>query len=161
MYDKEYMKQPRWIIDAYKGTEIHWSKSQMEIHKKLNELDIYDVRFTNLRDRFALEFLVTLPGKDKPRAVRIVVPLSSQTGEEKQRERELNRIHRVLVNHLKSKFVAIASGLSEFEEEFMSHLVITDKHGNSRTMGEALLPEYHKAIDSGENPDFKLLGDGN
>jgi len=63
-------------------------------------------------------------------------------------------------NHLKSKFVAIASGLSEFEEEFMSHLVITDKHGTSRTMGEALLPEYHKAIDSGENPDFKLLGDG-
>jgi hypothetical protein len=42
----------------------------------------------------------------------------------------------------------------------MSHLVITDKHGNSRTMGEALLPEYHKAMDSGENPDFKLLGDG-
>jgi hypothetical protein len=154
------MKQPRWITGAYKGTDIHWSKSQTEIYKKLNELGIYDIRFTNLRDRFALEFLVTLPERDKPRAVRIIVPLRVQVDDEKRRERELNRIHRVLLNHLKSKFVAITSGLSEFEEEFMSHLVITDKHGNSRTLGESLLPEYHKAIDSGENPDFKLLGNG-
>ena len=101
-----------------------------------------------------------LPKREKPRAVRIIVPLRAQIEDDKQREQGLNRIHRVLFNHLKSKFVAIASGLSEFEEEFMSHLVITDKHGTSRTMGEALLPEYHKAIDSGENPDFKLLGDG-
>jgi hypothetical protein len=42
----------------------------------------------------------------------------------------------------------------------MAHLVITDKAGNSRTMGDALLPEYRKSIDSGDNPDFKLLGDG-
>ena len=103
---------------------------------------------------------MTLPEREKPRAVRIVVPLRARIEDDKQRERELNRIHRVLLNHLKGKFVAIASGLSEFAEEFMPHLVITDKHGNSRTMGEALLPDYRKAIDSGENPDFKLLGDG-
>ncbi len=42
----------------------------------------------------------------------------------------------------------------------MAHLVITDKAGNSRTMGDALLPEYRKSIDSGDN-SVKLLGDGN
>lgn len=42
----------------------------------------------------------------------------------------------------------------------MAHLIITDKNGNSRTMGEALLPQYRDSIESGENKEFKLLGDG-
>lgn len=63
----------------------------------------------------------------------------------------------MLLNHIKAKFIAIGKGLVEFEKEFMAHLVITDKEGNSRTMGEALLPQYRKNIDSGENQDFKLL----
>ena len=76
--------------------------------------------------------------------------------DEAKRVKELNIVHRILAAHIKAKFVAIGRGLTEFEQEFMAHLVITDRAGNSRTMGDALLPEYRKSIDSGDNPDFKL-----
>lgn len=154
------MNFPRWIREAYKGTDVHWSRSQGAIHKMLNELDIFEVRFTNMRDKFALEFLVKIAEDQKPRVVRIVTPLHYQGNDEAKRTKELNIVHRILAVHIKAKFVAIGRGLTEFEQEFMAHLVITDKAGNSRTMGDALLPEYRKSIDSGDNPDFKLLGDG-
>lgn len=154
------MIQPNWIKNAYKGTDVHWSKSQTQIYKMLNELGIYDVRFTNVKDRFVLEFLVTLAEGEKPRAVRIVSPVKYTGDDEAKRTRELNITHRMLVAHIKAKFVAIGRGLTEFEQEFMAHLVITDSHGNSRTMGEALLPQYKESIESGENKEFRLLGDG-
>jgi hypothetical protein len=68
--------------------------------------------------------------------------------------------HRLLVAHIKAKFVAIGRGLTEFEQEFMAHLLITDKNGNSTTIGEALLPQYRHNIESGEDKAFRLLGDG-
>ena len=37
------MKIPNWIKNAYKSTDVHWSKSQTIIHKMLNELGIYDM----------------------------------------------------------------------------------------------------------------------
>lgn len=127
----------------------------------LGELGIYQIRFTNLKDKFALEFLVEVLEEQKPRAVRIIVPLSYTGDDEARRQKELNVVHRILFNHLKAKFLAIGTGLTEFEQEFMSHLIITDKKGNSTTMGEMLLPQYKESLESGENKDFKLLGDGN
>ena len=152
------MKQPNWIKNAYRNTSVSWAKSQTELQKKLNELGIYNIRFTNMKDKFALEFIVEINEGEKPRAVRIIVPIKNADKDERQREQELNTTHRILLSHLKAKFVAIHGGITEFEKEFMAHLVITDKQGNSTTMGEALLPEYQKTIESGENPDFKLLG---
>ncbi len=150
------MKTPSWIKNAYKGTDMHWSRSQGQIHKMLNELGVYDIRFTNLKDKFCLEFLVTI-NQGAPRAVRILTPLTYTGEDEAKRTKELNIAHRLMTNHLKSKFVAIGRGLTEFETEFMAHLLVTDKAGNSRTMGEALLPQYRDSIESGENKDFKLL----
>ena len=154
------MKKTRWLTEAYKATDIHWSKSQREMSTKLTELGLSAIRFTNQRDRLTLEFCVTLPERETPRAVRILVPLRAQSADENKRERDINRLHRVLLHHLQSKFVAIAAGLSDFDAEFMPHLVLADQHGNSRTLGEALLPAYRQAIDSGDNPDFPLLGEG-
>lgn len=144
-------------MNAYKNTEVHWSKSQTGIVKLLTIRSIHESRFTNLEDRFALEFRVVENGISKPLAVRIVVPFQTQKND-KGREQELNRLHRVLFYHLKAKFTAIESGLTEFMEEFMPHLVIMDKQGNSTTMGQALLPQYKKGIESGEQKEFKLLG---
>lgn len=151
------MKYPSWAKNAYKSTDVHWSKTQSQIYKMLGELGIYEIRFTNLRDKFVLEFLVQLLSEEKPRAVRIVVPVKNALNNENKREQELNGIHRILFHHLKAKFVAVGCGLTEFEQEFMAHLVITDKNGNTSTMGEMLLPQYKKGLESGENPEFKLL----
>jgi len=122
----------------------------------LGELGIYEIRFTNLREKFSLEFLVRIEENAKPRMVRIIIPLKDSQDEVK-REKELNIVHRILFNHLKAKFIAVASGLTEFEQEFMAHLVITDKAGNSRTMGEMILPQYKNQLESGKQKDFKLL----
>jgi hypothetical protein len=151
------MKQVNWAGRAYKTTQVNWAKTQAQIYKILGELGIYEIRFTNMKNKFALEFLVQLVEGEKPRAVRVIVPIAYSGDNDKEREKELNIVHRILFNHLKAKFVAVQSGLTEFEQEFMAHLLITDKQGNSRTVGEMILPEYKKSIEEGKGKDFKLL----
>jgi len=144
-------------MKAYRGTKIVWAKTQTKIVKLLNSKKIFETRFTNLQDKFVLEFRVT--DKEKPIAIRIIVPLKTQSTENKQQQ-ELNQMHRVLFHHLKAKFIAIECGLTEFMEEFMPHLIIMDKNGNSTTMGQTLLPQYKESLESGKQKPF-LLGDGN
>ena len=144
---------------AYKSTSVNWAKSQTSIVKMLTQRGIYQTRFTNLENKFVIEFLT--PQEDgKPIGVRIIVPII-QTKDEKKAQQELNRMHRVLFYHLKTKFVAIDSGLTEFMEEFMPHLIVMDTKGNSTTMGQMLLPQYKNSLESGKQSEFKLLGDGN
>lgn len=145
-------------MSAYKTTTVNWAKSQTAIVKLLNARGIYQTRFTNLEKKFAVEFMV--PQTPKPIGVRVVVPLQYDGDNEEKRQKDLNRLHRVLFYHLKAKFVAIDSGLTEFMEEFMPHLIIMDAKGNSTTLGQAILPQYTQALESGEQKDFKLLGDG-
>ena len=155
------MKKVSWIENAYKTTDVHWAKSQTKIMEMLGQVGIYQTRFTSLEDRFVLEFMAQINERSIPKAVRIIVPLKTKiTDSPDQRNRELNIIHRILLNHLKAKFVAIGNGLAEFESEFMAHLVITDKSGRSTTMGEQLLPQYQKNLEDKTMPKF-LLGDGN
>ena len=152
------MKKISWAENAYKGTTVNWIKSQAEINKMLTDVGITQTRFTNMEDRLILEFVAKLTEKSIPRSVRIVIPLSTRpTDEPKTRNKELNHLHRILFFHLKSKFVAIVNGLAEFEQEFMSHLVIMDKEGRSSTLGEKILPQYRKNLEGGEMPQF-LLG---
>lgn len=148
-------------MKAYKTTTVNWAKTQTSIVKMLNSMDIYQTRFTNMEDKFAIEFMSAVEGQSKPVGVRILVPMAYKGDDDKKRQQELNRLHRVLFYHLKAKFVAIESGLTEFMEEFMPHLIIMDKRGNSTTMGQVLLPQYKDSIENGEQKDFKLLGDGN
>lgn len=127
----------------------------------LEQVGINQIRFTSMPDRFILEFMAQFDERSIPKAVRIIVPLRTRPdGAPDKRNKELNIIHRILLNHLKAKFVAIGNGLTEFEQEFMSHLVVTDKAGKSTTMGEALLPQYEKSLVDGEVVQFRL-GDGN
>lgn len=154
------MKRISWIENAYKTTDVHWAKSQTKIMEVLNQLGITQIRFTSLDDRFVLEFMAQLDDRSIPKAVRIITPLRvPKDADPVKRNKELNIIHRILLNHLKAKFVAIGNGLTEFEQEFMSHLVITDKAGRSTTMGEALLPQYQQNLEDGTMPKF-LLGGG-
>ena len=155
------MKKVSWIENAYKGTDVYWGKSQSDIMKMLEQVGIDQVRFTSLPDRFVLEFMAKIDERSVPKAVRIITPLrTAKEANPDRRNKELNIIHRILFNHLKAKFVAIGKGLTEFEQEFMSHLVITDKTGKTTTMGEMMLPQYEKNLEDKTIPRF-LLGDGN
>lgn len=154
------MKQATWITGAYKNTSVYWGKTQSQIMTMLEQVGIDQIRFTSLPDRFVLEFMARMDERSIPKAVRIIIPLKTQKSDDPvKRNKELNIIHRILLSHLKAKFVAIGNGLTEFEQEFMSHLVITDKAGRSTTMGEMLLPQYEKNLEDKTTPNF-LLGGG-
>ena len=144
-------------MKAYKNTKVNWAKSQTAIVKLLNQRGIYQTRFTNLENKFAVEFMAEVPDMKKPVGIRILVPINYKGEDEEKRTRELNILHRVLFYHLKAKFIAIESNLTEFMEEFMPHLIIKDKNGNSTTLGQALLPQYKDSLESGKQKDFKLL----
>jgi len=155
------MKTAHWITKAYKSTDVYWGKSQAQIMTMLEQVGIDQIRFTSMPDRFVLEFMAQIDERSIPKAVRIIIPLRTiKEDNPEKRNKELNIIHRILLSHLKAKFVAIGNGLTEFEQEFMSHLVITDKTGKSTTMGEMLLPQYEKNLEDKTIPKF-LLGDGN
>lgn len=143
--------------NAYRDTEVHWSKSQVKIIEMLNKRGIFDVRFTNLKNKFALEFITSVEGMEKPVAVRMIVPIRYGGEDERKRLKELNFLHRVLFHRLKEKFVGVDNGLVELMEEFMADLVVLDRNGNSSTMGQVLLPQYKKNIESGDQKEFKLL----
>lgn len=143
-------------MKAYKGTKVVWAKTQTKIVKLLNSKKIFETRFTNLQNKFVLEFRAT--NEAKPISIRVIVPLQIRKTEVQQQQ-ELNQMHRVLFHHLKSKFTAIECGLTEFMEEFMPHLIIMDKNGNSTTIGQTLLPQYKESLESGKQKPF-LLGDG-
>ena len=144
-------------MKPYKNTKVHWARSQTAIIKLLNARGIFQTRFTNLENKFAIEFMAQVKEEEKPVGVRILVPIQYKGDDEKQREQELNVLHRVLFYHLKAKFVAIESDLTEFMEEFMPHLIIMDKSGNSTTLGQAILPQYKENLESGKQKDFRLL----
>lgn len=141
---------------SYKGTKVNWAKSQTAIVKMLSSRGIFQTRFTNLKDKFAVEFIANIEGIEKPVGVRILVPIKYKGNDEKKREQSLNILHRILFYHLKTKFVAIDNGLTEFMEEFMPHLIIVDKNGNSTTLGQMILPQYMQ-LEDGKNKNFKLL----
>lgn len=136
------------------STNVYWGKTQAKIMTMLEEIGINQIRFTSLEDRFILEFMTpTDSGNKIPRALRVIIPIQTRPSDDpKKRNTELNIIHRILFNHLRAKFIAVGRGLAEFESEFMAHLVITDKDGNSSTMGEKLLPQYKKNIEGGNEP---------
>ena len=146
------MKQANWIRDAYKSTDVHWAKSQTKIMEMLNKIGIEQIRFTSMTDRHVLEFVLAEDGK-VPRGVRMVTPLKTKSTDlPERRNKELNIVHRILLNHLKAKFLAVGTGLVEFEQEFMAHLIVKGKDGRDTTVGESLLPQYLKHIEGDGGP---------
>lgn len=68
-------------------------------------------------------------------------------------EKETRRKWRCLVLVVKAKLEAVESGITIFDEEFLAHIVVD---GNM-TIGQKLVPQIQKAIDSGKMPKL-LLG---
>lgn len=144
--------------NAYKQTTVHWAKSQGQIAALLEKNGVQDIRFTFLQSKNELicefNYPSELDNKPVSYGIRIVIPIESSDDKLK------NQIHRALFYYLKSKFEALNFGLVEFVKEFMPHLVITDKSGNTKAMHEVILPQYKKALISGKQTDIKMLPGG-
>lgn len=160
-------------VKAYKNTSVNWSRSQSEIMNLLESRGAKDIRFTHIswetaeqgglvmeRDTYALmiEFfrITTLEGGVGGKVpVRIIVPNIPQN------EKFRNQAYRLVYWYLKSKFEAVETGLVEFEQEFLPHLMIKDKSGFVGTMWQFLKKPYEAMIGSGETDLLKALPEPN
>ena len=142
-------------VKAYKHTAVNWGKSQAQITKLLEQQGIQDIRFTFLQTQNSLicefNYPTKIEGKDVSVGVRIVLPIP------KEDESAKNQIHRALFYYLKTKFEALNFGLVEFVQEFMPHLVVFNKQGESKTLYQIIQPQYQKGLVTGQQGEIKML----
>jgi len=137
------------------GTTVAAEKSRMEVDRFLQKRGAKSFATMNNEDLFAIQFQI-----DK-RTVRIVVPRAVQAkrGDAAQRKRQADaedrRRWRALLLVLRSKFEAIASGITTFDREFMAHLVTA----SGQTVGDVLEPNLEHSLTS-EAPTFLALPPG-
>lgn len=144
-------------LNNYKNTSVNWVKSQAQIGKLFDQVGIQDVRFTFMQSQKSIicefNYLSELEGKSVTIGVRIVTKLK----ENKNEEQEKNRVHRILYNKLKSRFLEIQEDTQEFVKVFMADLIVFDKRGNSSTMAQLILPQYNKGLITGEQKEITMI----
>lgn len=149
-------------LNSYKNTSINWGKSQAQIGKLLDQVGVKDVRFTFMQSQQSIICEFNYPGELDGKPVTIGVRIVDKLKENKNEEQEKNRIHRILFNKLKSRFLEVQEGTKEYTEVFtkvfMADLIVFDKKGNSTTMSQAILPQYNKGLMSGEQKEILMLG---
>lgn len=124
-------------------TEVSVSRSKAEIEMILTRYGadqfIYGVRDGEARVMF----------RAHGRHVKFVLPLPGPGNDREERRR-----WRCLCLAIKSKLEVVATGISEFENEFMSHIVMPD----GRTVAEHARPMIASAYERGNMqpllPDF-------
>ena len=140
--------------NPYRHTTVNYMKTQVKVNELLKRYDIVDTRWTNLKDQVVFEFnkLVELEGQERLAGVRIVI----QGVDDGNR----NQLHRALFYYLKSKMEFLDFGFIEFLQEFMPHLILTDKSGRDITAYQLFKPQYEKGLISGKGAgEVKMLPD--
>lgn len=146
------------MLKSYKNTSVNWGKSQAQIGKLLDNMGIEDVRFTFMQSQESLICEFNYPDEVNGKTMNIGVRIIIKMPEHKNPEQAKNQVHRALYYYLKSKFEALDFGLIEFMQEFMPHLIVFDKKGQSKTMYQMIEPQYKQGLLSGEQKDIKMIG---
>jgi hypothetical protein len=86
----------------------------------------------------------------KNRMIRFMLPMPDKAKfrSSDARAQETRRRWRALLLSIKAKLEAVQSGISEFDEEFMAHIVMPD----NRTVAEHSLPHIVQAYETGKVP---------
>lgn len=147
----KYMKSKKTFAEkAYSTTQVEYSKTQVRIIDMLHELGIMNTRITQSGDDYVVEFLVSLRENEGARKVRINVPVVYEDWmSPKRREKERDKVFRVLYYNLKNRFVSVVNHLREFEEEFLNDLVIMNK-GKEIRIGDLIAPKYKEMLKTGK-----------
>lgn len=101
-----------------------------------------------------VRFMIPMPDRDDPAFTRTPGGRRSRSADQmlKEYEKATRRVWRALLLVIKAKLEAVESGISEFEQEFMAHIVMPD----GRTVSEWIRPEIAKAYESGQMPQLAL-----
>ncbi len=139
---------------AYRNTTVNYMKTQAKICELLRRHDIYDTRWTNLADKILFEFNKNIEIENKERTAGIRITISGID------DKNRNQVSRALFYYLKSKFEFLEFGFIEFLQEFMPHLLLTGKDGNSVTAYQMFKPQYEKGLLlKGDMGEVKMLPD--
>lgn len=143
------------VKPPYAGTSSDPDKTIADINRLLRKYGINDYQWTTLWDQglVELKLMIETPGADgKLRKIGIKVspPIFNakrRTWDTKKGRNVVQELPnyaqamRLLFHWLKIKIEAVAFGLKEVEEEFMSDLIIRLPNGQESTVGKAFKPQ--------------------
>ena len=99
-----------------------------------------------------IRFMLPLPDRNSPEFTEYQRGYSTyqRTPEAtyKLHEQAIRQKWRALALVIKAKLEAVESGITEFEDEFLAHIVLP----NGQTMGEFAKPQIAQAYESGDMP---------
>ena len=142
---------------AYKSTKVPVRHSQADIEAMLKKNGVEAVRFTSLPSGAILEFAKRIPNSEDFIGYRINVrpklkpDVRDPVNELNKAERQ---IWRVLYWHLKAKFEAISFGLTEFEEDFLPYMLITDSEGRTASASQLFFEHMARRLPAGPDEPF-------
>lgn len=146
------------------NTSVPVDRSKAEIERTLSRYGAEGFMYGIKRDRALVAF------EAHGRHVRFMLPMPDQddaafsrtpTGRKRKGdalnsayEQEIRRRWRALALAIKAKLEAVDTGITEFDEEFLAHIVMP----NGRTVAETAIPALQTAY--AEHRMVPLLGDG-
>lgn len=133
----------RYGADAF---SYGWEETRAIIAFRANGLQIrFEIEMPDRNDEMFTK--VESRGKLRDRTESAAHNLWEQAGRQKWR---------ALALVVKAKLEAVESGISEFEKEFLAHIVLPD----GSTVGSRAMPEIEKAYTNGSMPKYLLLTAG-
>jgi hypothetical protein len=148
------------------NTTVSVEKSRAEIERTLERYGATSFAYGWDRDRAVIQFAA------QDRQVRFVLPLPDRTerrfthhargvrtpeSAQKEWEQACRQRWRALALAIKAKLEAVESGISEFEDEFLAHIVLP----NGSTAGQWLRPQLATAYETARMPSvLPALGPG-
>lgn len=145
------------------NTQVSSDRSRAEIEKTLTRYGAtafgygWEGRSSVIMFRMnnrQIKFVIGLPEREQFR----LTETGRQRAENAMREKFEQAVRqkwRAFALVVKAKLEAVESGISEFEEEFLAHIVLP----NGRTAGDFMLPQIAEIYSKGTMP--KMLGMGN
>lgn len=133
----------------YADTRVSVERSKEKINDLLKEWGTSGIQWTWINNREVLRFIheYEFEGVKHSVAYEIEIPemgLKRGRGYDKRLERNDRQAYRVVLHVLKNRFVAIASGMKSFENEFLSDIIYRLPDGRTRKMGDLILGQLSK-----------------
>lgn len=142
-------------------TSVSVEKTRAELETTLRRFGADSFGYMSDRDQAAItfrvnqkivRFLLPLPSPAEDRFTRHSRGLRDAATSARLWEQACRASWRALFLVCKAKLVAIESGITTFEQEFLAHIVLPDR----RTVIEAALPMIEDAYRTGQQPVFQL-----
>lgn len=134
----------------YADTSVSVDRSKEKINDLLKEWGVRGIQWTWLDNREMLRFIheYEFEGVKHGVTYEIVVPemgIKRGRGYDRKLEHNERQAFRIVLYVLKNRFVAIASGMKTFENEFLSDIVYRLPSGKTQKIGDIILDQISKA----------------